>query len=79
MPLREARLRPEWRELYPALRIEWETAAVLADRLLADSLLRGSGMAIQGRCCWMTTSSFAAEQSMAVNGSACGHGSNRPR
>lgn len=50
MRLREARLRPEWAELYPALSAgEWESAAVLADRLMADSLLRGTGMALQGR------------------------------
>ena len=47
---REARLRPEWGRLYPALQSgQWEPAAVLADRLLADSLLRGSCTAIQGR------------------------------
>ena len=50
MLAREARLRPEWGGLYPALRTgEWEEAVVLADRLLADSLLRGSGTALQGR------------------------------
>jgi hypothetical protein len=47
---RKARLRPEYSGLYPGLRPgEWETAAVLADRLLADRLLRGSGAAIRGR------------------------------
>lgn len=47
---REARLRPEYAELYPGLRPgEWETAAVLADRLLADRLLRGSETALRGR------------------------------
>jgi hypothetical protein len=47
---REARLRLEYAELYPGLRPgEWEAAAVLADRLLADSLLRGAGTALRGR------------------------------
>jgi hypothetical protein len=50
MLLREARLRPEWGELYPALRAgKWESAAVLADRRMADSLLRGTGTALHGR------------------------------
>jgi hypothetical protein len=48
--VREARLRPEYGELYPGLRPgEWETAVVLADRLLADCLIRGSGTALRGR------------------------------
>lgn len=47
---REARLRPEYTELYPGVRPgHWEPAAVLADRLLADSLLRGSETAVRGR------------------------------
>jgi hypothetical protein len=47
---REARLRPEYVELYPGIRSgEWEPAAILADRLLADRLLRGSDAAIRGR------------------------------
>lgn len=47
---REARLRPEWGELYPGLRPgQWEAAAVVADRLLADRLLRGNETAIRGR------------------------------
>ena len=47
---REARLRPEFAEFYPGLRAgEWVSAAVLADRVLADALLRGMGMAIRGR------------------------------
>jgi hypothetical protein len=47
---RKARLRSEYSWLYPDLRPgEWETAAVLADRLLADCLLRGSNAAIRGR------------------------------
>jgi hypothetical protein len=47
---REARLRAEYMELYPGLRAgEWEAAAVLADRLLADCLLRGSNSALRGR------------------------------
>lgn len=50
MLLREARLRPEWGKLYPTLRTgQWESAAVLADRLLAESLLRGTGTALHGR------------------------------
>jgi hypothetical protein len=47
---REARLRVEYGELYPGLRAgEWEAAAVLADRVLADRLLRGSETALEGR------------------------------
>lgn len=47
---RAARLRPEYVELYPGIRPgEWEPAAMLADRLLADCLLRGSDAAIRGR------------------------------
>ncbi|HEX5576179.1 MAG TPA: hypothetical protein VFX42_09920, partial [Gemmatimonadales bacterium] len=47
---REARLRPEFANLYPGLRPdEWASAAVMADRVLADSLLRGSETAIRGR------------------------------
>jgi hypothetical protein len=47
---RKARLKSEYSELYPGLRPgEWETAAVLADRLLADCLLRGSEDALRGR------------------------------
>jgi hypothetical protein len=47
---REARLRSEWGRLYPGLRTgEWVPAAMLADRLLADLLLRGPGTAIHGR------------------------------
>lgn len=47
---REARLRPEFAQLYPGIRAgEWCAAAVLADRVLADSLLRGSDTAIRGR------------------------------
>jgi hypothetical protein len=48
--VREARLRPEFAELYPGLRAgEWVSAAVVADRVLADALLRGTEMAIRGR------------------------------
>lgn len=37
---REARLRPEHARLYPGIRAgEWESAAVLADRVLAHHLL----------------------------------------
>jgi hypothetical protein len=47
---RQARLRQEYAPLYPGLRPgEWMAAAIIADRLLADSLLRGSGTAIRGR------------------------------
>lgn len=47
---REARLRPECGELYPRLVPgEWETAVVLANRLLAECLLRGSEAALRGR------------------------------
>ena len=50
MLLREARLRDEWGPLYPGLKTEeWEAAAVLGDRLLAESLLRGSSVALHGR------------------------------
>jgi hypothetical protein len=50
MLVRQARLRTEWGSLYPALRTgEWEAAAVLGDRLLAESLLKGSVVALQGR------------------------------
>ena len=48
--VREARLRPEFAELYPGVRAgEWIGAAVLADTVLADRLLRGSAVAIRGR------------------------------
>jgi hypothetical protein len=47
---REARLRPECGGLYPGLRAgQWEAAAVLADRLLADCLMRGNHAALRGR------------------------------
>jgi hypothetical protein len=50
MLVRQARLRAEWGPLYPALRTgEWEAAAILGDRLLAQSLLNGSVNALQGR------------------------------
>ena len=50
MLLRQARLRAECGPLYPALRTgEWEAAAVLGDRLLAESLLKGCVIALQGR------------------------------
>jgi hypothetical protein len=39
---REARVRPEHAHRYPGLRVgQWESAAVLADRVLAGALLRG--------------------------------------
>jgi hypothetical protein len=39
---REARLRPEHAHRYPGLHAEeWESAATLADRVLAAALLRG--------------------------------------
>jgi hypothetical protein len=41
---REARLRPEFGHQYPGLRPgQWESAATLADRMLAWALLRGPG------------------------------------
>jgi hypothetical protein len=48
--VREARLRPEFAELYPGVRAgEWMAAAVLADTVLADRLLRGHAVDIRGR------------------------------
>jgi hypothetical protein len=50
MLMREAQLRPEWAGLYPGVKAgQWVSAVVLADRLLADALLRGIGTAIRGR------------------------------
>ena len=47
---REARLRPEFAALYPGLGAgEWAPAAVVADRVLAQSLLRASDGIIRGR------------------------------
>ena len=47
---REARLRPEHAQRYPGVRPErWESAAVVADRVLAGWLLRGNDIAIRGR------------------------------
>jgi hypothetical protein len=47
---REARVRQEFAALYPGLRLgEWAAAAVVADRVLADCLLRGRATAIRGR------------------------------
>jgi hypothetical protein len=47
---REARLRPEFAALYPGLRVgEWAPAAVVADRVLAQSLLRASDGSFRGR------------------------------
>ena len=47
---REARLRPEFAALYPGLRVgEWAPAAVVADRVLAQSLLRASDGTVRGR------------------------------
>ena len=47
---REARLRPEFALVYPGLRAgEWAPAAVVADRVLAQSLLRASDGIIRGR------------------------------
>jgi len=41
---REARLRPEFAERYPGIRAgEWVPAAILADRVLAQALLRHRG------------------------------------
>jgi hypothetical protein len=47
---REARLRAEFAGHYPGLRAgTWESAAVLADRVLAQSLLSRRGAGIRGR------------------------------
>jgi hypothetical protein len=47
---REARLRPEHAHRYPDVRPErWESAATVADRVLAGWLLRGNDLAIRGR------------------------------
>ena len=47
---REARLLPEHALLYPGVPSgEWQSAAVLADRVLAGRLLRGACSALQGR------------------------------
>jgi hypothetical protein len=47
---REARLRPEFAGLYPGLRVdEWAPAAVVADRVLAQSVLRASDGIVRGR------------------------------
>ena len=46
---REARLRPEFARLYPYLQAgEWESAAVLTDRVVASTLGRPDGMFITG-------------------------------
>jgi hypothetical protein len=46
---RQARLRPEYSFIYPTLEAGvWESAVTLADRLLADSLLRGHDTALRG-------------------------------
>lgn len=48
--LREARLRPEAAQRYPWIRpAEWQPAAILADRVLAGYLLRGSHALIWSR------------------------------
>jgi hypothetical protein len=48
---RQARLRPEYAHRYPGIRVgEWQSAATLADRVLAWHLLRGGkDTAIWGR------------------------------
>jgi hypothetical protein len=46
---RDARLRPEFARLYPFLQAgEWESAAVLTDRVVASTLGRPDGMFITG-------------------------------
>ncbi len=46
---REARLRPEFSRLYPFLQAgEWESAAVLTDRIVAGTLGRPDGLFITG-------------------------------
>lgn len=48
--VREARLHPEFAQLYPGIpQGEWLCAAVLADRVLAGWLLRGASSALWGR------------------------------
>lgn len=47
---REARLRPEHASRYPDIRAgEWESAAVLSDRVMAGGLLRASPVSLCGR------------------------------
>jgi hypothetical protein len=47
---REARLRPEFAYLYPGLRSgEWDSAAMVADRVLAGCLIRNNETAVRGR------------------------------
>ncbi|MEP6687288.1 MAG: hypothetical protein ABJC36_03005 [Gemmatimonadales bacterium] len=47
---REAQLRPAFAALYPGIRVgEWAPAAVVADRVLAQSLLRASDGIVRGR------------------------------
>jgi hypothetical protein len=47
---REARLRPEFAAWYPGMRAGiWESAAVVADRVLAQSLLSRRGVGVRGR------------------------------
>jgi hypothetical protein len=47
---REARLRPEFAARYPGIRSGiWEPAAVVADRVLAQSLLSRRGTGVRGR------------------------------
>jgi hypothetical protein len=46
---REARLRPEFARKYPYISVgKWETAAVLADRVVAHTLARTDGPFITG-------------------------------
>ena len=46
---REARLRPQFAQLYPYLRAgEWESAAVLTDRVVANTLGRPDGRFVTG-------------------------------
>jgi hypothetical protein len=64
---REARLRPDFAELYPGIRSGvWCAAAILGDRILADSLLRGSETAIRGRV--LTEAHFEFGGGMAQGG-----------
>jgi hypothetical protein len=47
---REARLRPEHARFYPGIVPDvWESAAVLADRVMAGGLLRGAAMGWRSR------------------------------
>jgi hypothetical protein len=49
-PRREARLRPEHARRYPGIVPDvWDSAAVIADRVMADGLLRGAAVGWRSR------------------------------